>query len=117
MITTNALSLIQFAEADDNIQEDGDFRNGGSSCRSDEAFGDLSDITTECLNDCLLVAGQDIDGVEAGEKNTILLQKGLGPHLPIASQPDDWVPHAPKTDRGEPQFDSLDNLGGWSQYT
>ena len=46
-----------------------------------------------------------------------ILKKGLHSSISVPTEPSNWVPPAQKLEKGEPAFASVDNPGGWSQYT
>jgi hypothetical protein len=52
-----------------------------------------------------------------GEKNGIILQKGLGPEILIPKVPEDYKPKSPNAGKGKPLFKEVDNPGSWSQFT
>ena len=60
-----------------------------------------------------------MDNVEESVTGMILREKGGGKLLGdfiIPSEPDHWNAPMAKTDRGEPDFEDLENPGGWSQF-
>ena len=63
------------------------------------------------------------DGIEKTDEedmNSVLIHVGytMKPYeVKVLKAPDDWVEHDPKTAKGEPTFDKLDNPGGWSSFS
>jgi hypothetical protein len=59
--------------------------------------------------------GNDI--VDDGDSNYIELRKGSHPELHIPGIPISWVPSMQKVEKGEPDFDAIDNPGRWCNFT
>ena len=52
--------------------------------------------------------------------NSMLLHFGdtMDPdEVKAPKEPDDWVKPPPKTEKGEPTFDKVDNPGGWISFS
>ena len=73
-----------------------------------KGYVDLTNSSREKLGNIILAEG-DVSNVE--------MAKDLaGKDIKIQQPPKDWVPARAQTARGEPNFDDIDNPGGWPQY-
>ena len=91
-------------------------------------YGGDSDVEA---NDCLdhneaMVMSQaernEEDDLVVDEKDRTLVVLSQGEmeaihNVKIPGSPEDWRPLPDKTEKGEPQFELIDNPGGWSSFT
>jgi hypothetical protein len=45
------------------------------------------------------------------------IQMTVDPPIKLPFHLDTWVPPLPKTDKGEPLFEQVENHGNWQEYT
>jgi hypothetical protein len=113
------IARIELLSLDDVEEETNEVGDGGDSdvegddlTEHDEAMKTviLERLATEADDD-----GNDI--VDDGDSNCILLKKGSHPEIKIPGIPDNWVPPHQKVEKGEPNFDEIDNPGKWCNFT
>ncbi len=67
-----------------------------------------------------LVSTADDDGnevIDNSDRNSFLLKKGSHPEISIPSIPENWVPATQKVQKGEPDFDEVNNPSQWWNFT
>jgi hypothetical protein len=100
------------------LQEENEDKGDGDSCASVDDFEEIDDTAEDAIRERLfLLVNEPLDPVLDGQKNGIILQKGLGPEISIPKIPDDYKPKPVNAVSGEPLFKELDNPGRWSQFT
>jgi hypothetical protein len=93
---------------------------GDSDSVADDAIE--AAVLDECLDESLrdrleILVKNEGPEVSDCENNRILLKKGLAAEVSMPSAPPDWTPPIPKTEKGEPTFESVDNPGQWPEFT
>ena len=82
-----------------------------------EEFQMFSENYDEVLGDTLLQAIQEgEETVQLKGKHSIVLRQGTDEKVKIPCVPENFVPKAPKEDKGEPPFENIDNPGNWNQF-
>jgi hypothetical protein len=104
----------------DVVEEAGKHGDGDSVGEANKA-AELEESLDETLRDRLLILiknkGSEEEVLDT-EQNHVLLKKGLAAEISMPSVPPDWIPPNPKVSKGEPKlFDSVDNPGGWEEFT
>jgi hypothetical protein len=87
-------------------------KTGDSDSVADDAIE--AAVLDECLDESLrdrleILVKNEGPEVSDCENNRILLEKGLAAEVSMPSAPPDWTPPIPKTEKGEPTFESVDN--------
>ena len=78
-----------------------------------------NDVMNAAIAERLATTAND-DGnevIDDSDRNSFLLKKGSHPEIKIPSIPEDWVPATQKVQKGEPDFDEVDNPGQWCNFT
>ena len=125
------LSPRTAAEEEDSREVDGpsQFRAAIEAEKNEEGDGGESDEDGEdsnILNDAaceaLLEGGSPDDEstavLDTPKKNeVIMLKDGTRSTLKVPGMPPNWKPKACASEKGEPEFEDIDNPGNWSKYT
>ena len=121
-------------EIENFIEEDSNGGDGGDSDVDGTEY-QLYDVDEEdIINPREEEIEASVDVIEKGETKAMLkmtsyggrdilgslVEDGSEPHpnynVSIPSPPPDWVAPAVKSDRGEPEFETVDNPGNWHRY-
>ena len=82
-------------------------------CDLDSAY---QDCIKEKLEVLVKVEVDDPSNSIDDNKDNWIMMKGLG-NAKVIEPPEDWKPAPPKTEKGEPLFDTVDNPGNWSPFS
>ena len=110
------LELLSLSDVEEETNEVGD---GGDSDVEGDDLAEHDEAMTTAIAERLATAADD-DGneiIDDGDRSSILLKKGFHPDINIPSVPENWVPATQKVEKGEPNFDEIDNPGKWCNFT
>jgi hypothetical protein len=114
--TIGRLELLSLDDVEEETNEVGD---GGDSDVEGDDLAEHDEAMTAAISERLatIVDEDGNDIVDDGDSNYIELRKGSHPELHIPGIPLSWVPAVQKVEKGEPDFDALDNPGRWCNFT